>query len=63
MKEKVQKGLVWLSWLQKSSVGHQGFADDGYAIIIAVGAAFATLLYKIFSGDDNKIAKNNKSGN
>lgn len=63
MKEKVQKGLVraYLGY-KKALSDIKGSPTMEYVIIIAVGAAFATLLYNIFSGDDNKIAKTIREG-
>lgn len=63
MKEKVQKGLVraYLGY-KKALSDIKGSPTMEYVIIIAVGAAFATLLYNIFSGDDNKIANTIRKG-
>ncbi len=63
MKEKVQKGLVraYLGY-KKALSDIKGSPTMEYVIIIAVGAAFATLLYNIFSGEDNSIAKTIREG-
>lgn len=63
MKEKVQKGLVRAYLAYKKALSNiKGSPTMEYVIIIAVGAAFATLLYNIFSGEDNEIAKTIKDG-
>jgi len=63
VKEKVQKGLVraYLGY-KKALSDIKGSPTMEYVIIIAVGAAFATLLYNIFSGEDNSIAKTIREG-
>ena len=63
MKEKVQKGLVRAYLAYKKALSNiKGSPTMEYVIIIAVGAAFATLLYNIFSGEDNSIAKTIREG-
>ena len=63
MKEKVQKGLVRAYLAYKKALSNiKGSPTMEYVIIIAVGAAFATLLYNIFSGENNAIAKTIREG-
>jgi hypothetical protein len=63
VKGKVQKGLVRVYLAYKQALSNiKGSPTMEYVIIIAVGAAFATMLYNIFSGDDNKIANAIRKG-
>jgi len=58
MKGKIQKGMVRAYLAYKKALSSiKGSPTMEYVILIAVGATFATLLYNIFSGDDNPIAK------
>lgn len=58
VKEKIRNGSVRVYLAYKRALSNiKGSPTMEYIIVIAVGAAFATLLYNVFSGEDNSIFK------